>query len=132
MKIHTLADREFANTLVGVQQQMLEFNQYRTQEKPPRWLCILTSLSSSFFIEFWAHLRYTRVVWISHGSEEKSVSAAHGFQFLLISFSVLHANHIELVGNVSLLLIGCVWTLIAVLPCCICFTFWKCYWFSVN
>lgn len=36
MKIHTLAEREFANTLVGVQQQMLEFNQYRTQEKPPR------------------------------------------------------------------------------------------------
>lgn len=32
-----LSDRNFANTLVGVQQQMLEFNQYRTQEKPPRW-----------------------------------------------------------------------------------------------
>ena len=31
-----LSDRQFANTLVGVQQQMLEFNQYRTQEKPPR------------------------------------------------------------------------------------------------
>jgi len=31
-----LSDRNFANTLVGVQQQMLEFNQYRTQEKPPR------------------------------------------------------------------------------------------------
>ena len=31
-----LSDRKFANTLVGVQQQMLEFNQYRTQEKPPR------------------------------------------------------------------------------------------------
>ena len=32
-----LSDRQFANTLVGVQQQMLEFNQYRTQEKPPRY-----------------------------------------------------------------------------------------------
>ena len=31
-----LSDRKFANTLVGVQQEMLEFNQYRTQEKPPR------------------------------------------------------------------------------------------------
>ncbi|XP_031552905.1 spectrin beta chain, non-erythrocytic 1-like isoform X2 [Actinia tenebrosa] len=38
MKIQTLADRDFANTLVGVQQQMLEFNQYRTQEKPPRFV----------------------------------------------------------------------------------------------
>lgn len=32
----TLQERDFANTLVGVQQQMMEFNQYRTQEKPPR------------------------------------------------------------------------------------------------
>ncbi|XP_028393281.1 spectrin beta chain, non-erythrocytic 1-like isoform X3 [Dendronephthya gigantea] len=33
----SLQEREFANTLVGVQQQMMEFNQYRTQEKPPRF-----------------------------------------------------------------------------------------------
>jgi spectrin beta len=33
----TLQERDFANTLVGVQQQMIEFNQYRTQEKPPRY-----------------------------------------------------------------------------------------------
>lgn len=33
-----LSDRTFANTLVGVQQQMLEFNHYRTQEKPPRFV----------------------------------------------------------------------------------------------
>ena len=33
----SLQEREFANTLVGVQQQMMEFNQYRTQEKPPRY-----------------------------------------------------------------------------------------------
>ena len=33
-----LQEREFANTLVGVQQQMMEFNQYRTQEKPPRYV----------------------------------------------------------------------------------------------
>ncbi|CAB4014356.1 spectrin beta chain, non-erythrocytic 1 isoform X1 [Paramuricea clavata] len=33
----TLQERDFANTLVGVQQQMMEFNQYRTQEKPPRF-----------------------------------------------------------------------------------------------
>lgn len=32
----SLQERDFANTLVGVQQQMMEFNQYRTQEKPPR------------------------------------------------------------------------------------------------
>ena len=35
--ITKLSDRTYANTLVGVQQQMLEFNQYRTQEKPPRY-----------------------------------------------------------------------------------------------
>ena len=33
-----LQERDFANTLVGVQQQMMEFNQYRTQEKPPRYI----------------------------------------------------------------------------------------------
>ena len=33
-----LQEREYANTLVGVQQQMMEFNQYRTQEKPPRYV----------------------------------------------------------------------------------------------
>lgn len=35
--IEKLSDRTYANTLVGVQQQMLEFNHYRTQEKPPRY-----------------------------------------------------------------------------------------------
>ncbi|XP_032239849.2 spectrin beta chain isoform X2 [Nematostella vectensis] len=38
IKIIQLGEREFANTLLGVQQQMLEFNQYRTQEKPPRFV----------------------------------------------------------------------------------------------
>lgn len=38
MTIVKLSDRTFANNLVGVQQQMLEFNQYRTQEKPPRFV----------------------------------------------------------------------------------------------
>ncbi|KAK2552536.1 Spectrin beta chain [Acropora cervicornis] len=38
LTIQKLSDRTFANTLIGVQQQMLEFNQYRTQEKPPRFV----------------------------------------------------------------------------------------------
>ncbi|XP_015748733.1 PREDICTED: spectrin beta chain, non-erythrocytic 1-like [Acropora digitifera] len=38
LTIQKLSDRAFANTLIGVQQQMLEFNQYRTQEKPPRFV----------------------------------------------------------------------------------------------
>ena len=41
----TLQERDFANTLVGVQQQMIEFNQYRTQEKPPRYCMGSTSLT---------------------------------------------------------------------------------------
>lgn len=42
--IEKLSDRTYATTLVGVQQQMLEFNQYRTQEKPPRCVICETSL----------------------------------------------------------------------------------------
>ena len=34
--IHALSDRHFANSLVGVQQQLTEFNTYRTVEKPPK------------------------------------------------------------------------------------------------
>lgn len=34
--IDNLGDREFANSLVGVQQQLLQFNNYRTVEKPPK------------------------------------------------------------------------------------------------
>ena len=43
-----LSDRKFANTLVGVQQEMLEFNQYRTQEKPPRLEKIVLLIIVSF------------------------------------------------------------------------------------
>lgn len=34
--IQQLGDRQFANSLNGVQQQLLQFNTYRTVEKPPK------------------------------------------------------------------------------------------------
>ena len=34
--IEILTDRTFASSLVGVQQQLLAFNTYRTVEKPPK------------------------------------------------------------------------------------------------
>ena len=34
--IAQLGDRHFANSLVGVQQQLSQFNNYRTVEKPPK------------------------------------------------------------------------------------------------
>ena len=38
-----LNNRKFANSLIGVQQQLQAFNTYRTVEKPPKSeLCILT------------------------------------------------------------------------------------------
>jgi len=36
--ITTLNDREFANSLAGVQQQLATFNGYRTMEKPPKYV----------------------------------------------------------------------------------------------
>lgn len=37
-KIGKLQDRTFGNSLITVQQQMMEFNLYRTQEKPPKFV----------------------------------------------------------------------------------------------
>ncbi len=34
--IEQLNDRHFANDLNGVQKQLADFNNYRTQEKPPK------------------------------------------------------------------------------------------------
>jgi spectrin beta len=34
--IEALNDRNFANSLIGVQQQLATFNGYRTVEKPPK------------------------------------------------------------------------------------------------
>lgn len=36
--IAQLGDRRFANSLVGVQQQLAQFNNYRTVEKPPKYI----------------------------------------------------------------------------------------------
>ncbi|KIH43377.1 hypothetical protein ANCDUO_26618 [Ancylostoma duodenale] len=36
-KIEILNDRTFHNSLHGVQEQLAEFNAYRTQEKPPKF-----------------------------------------------------------------------------------------------
>lgn len=35
--IEQLGDRDFANSLTGVQQQLAQFNNYRTVEKPPKF-----------------------------------------------------------------------------------------------
>ena len=35
--IDSLGDRNFANSLLGVQQQLAQFNNYRTVEKPPKF-----------------------------------------------------------------------------------------------
>ena len=37
-KIETLGDRQFANSLRGVQEQLGEFNTYRNVEKPPKFM----------------------------------------------------------------------------------------------
>lgn len=36
--IIALGDRKFANSLNGVQQQLSQFNNYRTVEKPPKYV----------------------------------------------------------------------------------------------
>uniref|UniRef100_A0AAR5QGN6 Spectrin beta chain, non-erythrocytic 2 n=2 Tax=Dendroctonus ponderosae TaxID=77166 RepID=A0AAR5QGN6_DENPD len=36
--ISALGEREFANSLIGVQQQLTQFNNYRTVEKPPKFV----------------------------------------------------------------------------------------------
>ena len=36
--IEQLSEREFANTRQGVQQQLAAFNNYRTVEKPPKYV----------------------------------------------------------------------------------------------
>lgn len=36
--IVSLGDRRFANSLNGVQQQLIQFNNYRTVEKPPKYV----------------------------------------------------------------------------------------------
>ncbi|KAH3857029.1 hypothetical protein DPMN_099626 [Dreissena polymorpha] len=37
--IMILNDRQFANSLPGVQSQLTAFNLYRTSEKPPKYVC---------------------------------------------------------------------------------------------
>ena len=37
-KISELGEREFANSLTGVQKQLAEFNSYRNEEKPPKFM----------------------------------------------------------------------------------------------
>lgn len=37
-KITELADRNFPNSLEGIQKELLKFKQYRTIEKPPKYV----------------------------------------------------------------------------------------------
>lgn len=36
--IEELNDRQFINSLAGVQKQLADFNNYRTQDKPPKYV----------------------------------------------------------------------------------------------
>lgn len=49
-----LNNRKFANSLVGVQQQLQAFNTYRTVEKPPKW--VSTSAHFAILPYSWAVL----------------------------------------------------------------------------
>ena len=46
-KIEILKDRTLSNSLTGVQQQLVEFNTYRIQEKPPKYGECKTSMNIS-------------------------------------------------------------------------------------
>ena len=37
-KITELDDREFPNTMDGIQRLLIQFGKYRTEEKPPKWV----------------------------------------------------------------------------------------------
>lgn len=50
-----LNNRKFANSLVGVQQQLQAFNTYRTVEKPPKWVSTeehFTVLPEQYYLSF--------------------------------------------------------------------------------
>ena len=36
MKVSVLEDRDFPNSLEGIQKELLKFKSYRTEEKPPK------------------------------------------------------------------------------------------------
>jgi len=62
--ITTLNDRQFANSLAGVQQQLATFNGYRTVEKPPKYLPACLSLCAvgryyvfGFFFSLYPRIR---------------------------------------------------------------------------
>ena len=46
-KIEILKDRTLSNSLTGVQQQLVEFNTYRIQEKPPKYVLYKASMKIS-------------------------------------------------------------------------------------
>lgn len=50
--IIALGDRKFANSLNGVQQQLSQFNNYRTVEKPPKYVCKKSQISTRYLRVF--------------------------------------------------------------------------------
>jgi len=49
--IETLNDREFPNSLAGVQNMLTQFNNYRTLEKPPKFVAVVESELSFLIIQ---------------------------------------------------------------------------------
>lgn len=51
--ILTLNDRQLANSLNGVQNQLQAFNSYRTVEKPPKWVTAIREYRKLYFKEIY-------------------------------------------------------------------------------
>lgn len=57
--ITALGDRRFANSLIGVQQQLSQFNNYRTVEKPPKY--VFPSLIRSMLLLFFLYTVFSYI-----------------------------------------------------------------------
>lgn len=61
--ITALGDRRFANSLIGVQQQLSQFNNYRTVEKPPKY--VFPSLTCFYVSVIFFDILFSRVLLVS-------------------------------------------------------------------
>ena len=85
-KIGKLQDRTFGNSLITVQQQMMEFNLFRTQDKPPKYvgnsqvktyllkvLWQILSISLRFNLNMSLLTLYSWIINIEHKRSERPV-----------------------------------------------------------